>query len=262
MAITTPVEHSYTHTQLLKLLDLQQLDNRIMDLEEERELIPEQQEKLESALMSKRRQLDDSENQVAHLESELTDKQRVLDLENIKLKNARSKETAVDNIKQYEAFMREVEHQEQTSEEIQEDIVSIKKRIKQILADRKSLESDISTMLQKQKETRKELDAHLKELDEKLEGLYDQRDEMIENIDESIYLKYEYIAERKEGLAISRVAHGHCLTCNMAIPPQMYNELIRGNELMACPACSRILIYHEIDDIDDIEENGSEAELN
>jgi len=38
---------------------------------------------------------------------------------------------------------------------------------------------------------------------------------------------------------------GHCIICNMAIPPQMYNELIRGDQLMTWPACNRIVAHTE-----------------
>jgi predicted nucleic acid-binding Zn-ribbon protein len=34
-----------------------------------------------------------------------------------------------------------------------------------------------------------------------------------------------------------------CDGCHMSIPPQLYNELQKSNELITCPSCSRIIYW-------------------
>jgi len=35
----------------------------------------------------------------------------------------------------------------------------------------------------------------------------------------------------------------HCQGCNMGIPPQLYNIVLRGENIETCPYCHRIMYY-------------------
>ena len=45
------------------------------------------------------------------------------------------------------------------------------------------------------------------------------------------------------GQAISSVIQGVCQICHMGIPPQKFNELMRGEALMTCPNCNRMIYW-------------------
>ena len=245
MAVILDQEQNSTKIQLAHMWKLQELDNEIMDFEEEREKIPSKFGSQESLLLEKRSILEDIENQIHMLKDEEAEIVRSLDLEQLKLKNARNKETAIENIKQYEAFVREVEVKEKSSEDIESELAALRARLTELKGEYKDLNKEINSAKQVQKTERSGLETRLKELDSTLDELYDSRDELAERIREDLYYKYEYIAEGKNGIAMAIVEDGTCILCNMAIPPQMYNELIRGDQIMTCPACNRILIYKE-----------------
>ena len=44
--------------------------------------------------------------------------------------------------------------------------------------------------------------------------------------------------------AIVPVINGVCQGCFMSIPPQQFNDILRGDKLLNCPTCQRIL-YHQ-----------------
>jgi len=50
---------------------------------------------------------------------------------------------------------------------------------------------------------------------------------------------------KKGGIAISPVIKGVCQMCHLGIPPQKFNELIKGETLMTCPNCMRIIYWGE-----------------
>jgi hypothetical protein len=85
----------------------------------------------------------------------------------------------------------------------------------------------------------------LKALDAVLESLENERSEFCKAIDEGLLKKYDILRRNKEGLSISPVVKGICQACHMGIPPQKFNELIRGDTLMSCPYCSRIIYWGE-----------------
>jgi len=242
MAVRKNDKNSIPHQQAL-LVKLQALDNVIMDREEERDDIPLQIEKQENLLHAKRSKMEENESQIEVYQDEINDKAGMLDLEIIKLKNTKTKETAIQNIKEYEAFVKEIENQEKNSEEVEQEIEEINAKLDALRQEQEIIANEIREIEEKQISEKDELESRMAELDTILDDLFDQRDEMAENIKESIYYKYEYIAERKDGIGIAMVELGHCVHCNMAIPPQMYNEVIKCDRIMCCPACNRILVY-------------------
>ena len=60
-------------------------------------------------------------------------------------------------------------------------------------------------------------------------------------VDPSLLSKYDRIKQGKKGLAVVECHDGVCRGCHMHIQPQLYNELVRGDRLIICPSCQRIL---------------------
>jgi len=85
----------------------------------------------------------------------------------------------------------------------------------------------------------------MKNLDECLDDLVKEREQLCAKVDRELLSRYNMLRERRGGLAVSPVISGVCQTCHMGIPPQKFNELIRGDSLMSCPNCQRIIYWGE-----------------
>ncbi|MCW5201092.1 hypothetical protein VU07_04770, partial [Desulfobulbus sp. F4] len=55
--------------------------------------------------------------------------------------------------------------------------------------------------------------------------------------------RYDKLLIKRKGLAVVRVSAGVCQGCFMTVPPQLFNQVRKGGEICACPACQRILFY-------------------
>ena len=77
----------------------------------------------------------------------------------------------------------------------------------------------------------KEVKEELKTLDRELEGFENQRKGLRKEIDANLLKQYDNIGGHKEGIAVSSVVKGVCQACHLGIPPQKFNELMRGDEL-------------------------------
>ncbi len=75
----------------------------------------------------------------------------------------------------------------------------------------------------------------------KLSEILSERDRLAQQVEPQLFSRYQFIKSIAGGLAIVEARNSVCLGCNMNIPPQMYNELHRGNELRYCPHCQRML---------------------
>ena len=102
---------------------------------------------------------------------------------------------------------------------------------------------------QERRSTSAELDAELKALDERDEQLKQElarvrsaREELTRDLDAQLLSRYDRVASRRRP-AVAVVSGELCLGCRVGIPPQQYIELLRGESLVACGSCTRILIH-------------------
>lgn len=76
-----------------------------------------------------------------------------------------------------------------------------------------------------------------------LEQLEMDRNRVSKTIDPELLSKYTVIKGLVKIMAIAPVKNAVCRGCNLNIPPQMYNELQKGDELRFCPNCQRIIYW-------------------
>jgi hypothetical protein len=56
--------------------------------------------------------------------------------------------------------------------------------------------------------------------------------------------RYERVRKARKGIGVAEVIDGRCSACNLALRLQLFQELKRGDEIMACENCQRILYYN------------------
>lgn len=72
-----------------------------------------------------------------------------------------------------------------------------------------------------------------------------ERERVAVQLPEALRRRYEQVFSRRGGLAVVRVRNGNCLGCQMKVPPQLYNEVLRRESVHTCPDCHRILYWQE-----------------
>ena len=69
-----------------------------------------------------------------------------------------------------------------------------------------------------------------------------RRESVTKGLPASLVKKFTILREQRRGYALAIARDGYCMGCNMHLPPQLYNNLYKYEELLACPHCQRILI--------------------
>jgi uncharacterized protein len=60
----------------------------------------------------------------------------------------------------------------------------------------------------------------------------------------TVYRRYELSRKSRRGIGIAEVVDGRCSVCHMGLRPQFFQDLRKGNEVMVCESCQRILYYN------------------
>lgn len=87
-----------------------------------------------------------------------------------------------------------------------------------------------------------EAQARIQALRAELEAAKAGRDQAASAIEPGLRKKYEFLLEKRAGLAVVEVdAGGCCGGCHVQVPPQTLLEVRRSGAIRVCPMCQRLL---------------------
>jgi predicted nucleic acid-binding Zn-ribbon protein len=225
------------------LIKLQDCDSKIQVIVQRQMEGPEKIKKLEDALNDREMKfkndsskLESLNSERRHVEKEIQDLESAMEKSDMKL-------TQIKSNKEYTAALKEIEELKKAKFTAEDRVIEIMEAVEEV--ERKCDENRAT-----QDELRKEFEQNkamiskeLQALDKELDKLKIRRGDFSQTVDQELLDKYQYLKERKGGKAISPVIGGICQTCHMGIPPQKFNELLRGNSLMTCPNCNRLIYW-------------------
>jgi len=147
--------------------------------------------------------------------------------------------------REYEALDKEIKDSGEREQDLRRDL----QKEEQLLGEMKvGLEKE-EAMIHKQEEEVQKEQAKIKEAlhdrEKQLKALEKKEKAITPGLDEEILFKFERIIRSKLGLGIVPIDHGVCNGCHMILTVQFVNEVRRGEGIMFCPYCSRILFYQD-----------------
>ncbi len=227
------------------LIRLQDCDNRIRRVIIKRNEAPLRIEKSEEELKAIENTFREEYNRLESLKkSSRQIDQEIQDLEN-KIERSNLKLSQIKSNKEYTAALKEIEDLKNAKFVTEDKAIQIMEEIEdveRVCRENKKKEAELRNKFEKDK---KEVERELTALDGELQTLEEKRVTFSQTIDQDLLREYLYLKDRKEGQAISPVVGGVCQICHINIPPQVFNELIKGNELLTCTNCSRIIYWAE-----------------
>ena len=113
-------------------------------------------------------------------------------------------------------------------------------------ADAKELEDTLVELTNSVNEVKKVSEKEISDIEKQKESLYKKRAENVSIIDQKILAFYEKVRKWAGNTAVVAVKKQACYGCYMKINDKTYSEVIKGEEIVGCPHCGRIL-YLETD---------------
>ncbi|MBQ9630327.1 MAG: nucleic acid-binding protein [Treponema sp.] len=256
-------------------MNMNQVFNKLKDLQD----ILVQKYALEKKIEEAPRRLDSQDELLKRLKEEYFEHNEKYDVTKEKVRNIRLEldevikareegEKGMDNItshREYEALEKQIAENTVREQDLRRELQKEEKS----LADRKELLDSHEQMMLSQEA---EINAGKESLGEELNGykaelasLQKKENKITPAFDQEILFKFQRIIQRNtEGVVAVR--NGVCTGCRMILPAQFANEVRKGESILFCPYCSRILFYEEASDEDQesffkLENSGSLVDL-
>jgi hypothetical protein len=174
-------------------------------------------------------------------ESEVQELEGKIKKSGIKLSNVKSN-------KEYAAALKEIE-------DLKAMQLSLEDKILKYMEDMEGLEKDLQSRKKEKENATVEAEKltlvvqqEMKDLDRQLEGLQQQRPHLIQSVEKGLLRTYSLLMERRGGLAVASVVRGVCQACHLGLPPQDFNNLLKGDAILTCPHCNRLIYWGEDQD--------------
>jgi predicted nucleic acid-binding Zn-ribbon protein len=230
--------------ELQQLVALQTLDTSIRRLQAELEAIPQRRAEIEAefdqrafeirALENRR---DEARHTRARLETEIADQRTRTERAERNLMSSKKQEEYTAAIREADAARKQISTLETSVLEQMEAFEQAEAALNERADEIASLNSDRVTKLQT-------FDAETAEQASKLARERAERERLVNELPKALSSLYTRISARiRDGVAVAEARNGACMACFMALRPQAMAEVRRGEEVVTCDNCNRILFY-------------------
>lgn len=234
-------------SQNIKLLvELQKIDGELLDLQRRIKETPLRVSSVEKPLLDAKVEQELRKKRSEDFQKKKKVREQQLDDISEKISKLKDRTSDIKTNKEYQAHLREIEQIEKERYAVEDDILVLMEKADELEKEVRAAEEVVREEQKKIDEYKKELDAEVSDLEASMGEFKAKRNEVASGIDEEMYREYMKKLENGQGLAVVEVRDSVCMGCNMNIPPQLYVEVRKGEEIFTCPQCRRFLFFqHE-----------------
>ncbi len=228
--------------ELDKLIELQKTDTNLRRLKRSLELAEQRRAEIEqefeqhaSSIREVQNKRDSLHARRAELEKQIAENKTYLERADRNLKHAQ-------NQKEYETAMRETDALQKQIAAFETQIVESMEELEQVEGDLDSRAEEISTLDAKRDQALAEFDKLVKADRAEYQSELKHRQEAFATLPDRLASIYDRMAQRsRDGIAVAEVVNGSCSACYMQLRPQVQLNVKKGDEIITCESCTRIL---------------------
>jgi predicted nucleic acid-binding Zn-ribbon protein len=228
--------------QIASLEELASIDADVRRIEEELEKhrsglagMRSEVKGLEERLKAHKGSLAEMEKTRGELHIELRQMAQQIDRSREKLQRSR-------NERESNAAQRELEELRKLQRDREEEIERLTSLADQARASIDEADGKRNAISESIEGTSQGVSASVAELEAEKTARTNERALVVKKLPPTIYRRYESIRTRRP-YPIARTSDGTCNGCHIAIPPMMFQKMLRQEEFEQCPNCRRILYY-------------------
>jgi len=228
--------------ELQKLIALQNLDTTIRKLEKDQQATPERRAEIEKefdqrafeirALETRR---DEAQHTRARLENEVVEQRGRAERAERNLMSSKKQD-------EYTAAIREADAARKQISALETQILEQLEQLEQAETSLKERADEIATLNSDREVKLKAFDEATGTIGDRLAAARKEREELFAGLPKPMSALYSRIGARiRDGVAVAEARNRSCTACFMSLRPQVMAEVRRGEEIITCDNCGRIL---------------------
>ena len=225
------------------LIELQEIERKIKILAEDKARAPkeiaalkEKKKEAETRLEDKGVILESAKKLRRDLEREVDD------LEGRKAKS-KQKLLEVKSNKEYQATLKEIDDIGELVRGREDQIIEQMESADDLDSQIREHKLLVAEAIKKLEEEGAQLEKEAKKADSLMMSLEEEKEQLKPKIPSDLLKKYQFLRDKRAGVALAPVKRGTCGVCHMNLPPQTFIDLQKNETMMNCPNCLRIIYW-------------------
>lgn len=219
-------------------MEIGKANRQIQALENEAAALDQAAGEHEEQVTTEKTALEALKKSYRELESESKINAEMITKSNVKLR-------AVKTNKEYQSTLKEIEELRKKNSGIEDLMLEKLEAIEAAETTIKEKEDELTDFINRCQEKKESLAAKAAGERQAVEALTDKKQQIGAKAESRSIAILEDVRKKVRGLAVVPVQQAICMGCHMNIPPQLFNELQRFDEIRQCPHCQRIIYWQE-----------------
>jgi len=229
--------------ELSQLLSLQETDLEIKRITDEIATFPSRQLEIEqqfeesaSELLNLKREFETAVATRIRLEADLVTEQQ-------KHEKFKADLMRATNEKEYTTAVREIDVTKRAISTFETELLKLMEKIDQ-------LEVGVKERTPELEHRRAEFDRQLDEIatsvekgQQRLSSITSEREQLYSTLSGNAKALYDRASRLRGGVVLAEAREYSCQACRMKIRPQVFNDIRRGDAIITCESCARVLYY-------------------
>ena len=229
--------------ELSQLIELQELDLEIQRVTDRLSRIPAEREQTEqefnqyaAEFLDLKIRYEQTLEDRSQLESDLTTTQQHHEKYKQDLMRVR-------NEKEYATALREIDATKKQIGVFETDILKRMEEIEKLEAELSEKAPDVERKRGEVDQSLSALDSEREEADSQIVALNERREQLSKQLPRALFATYDRMSRLRRGQALAEVRNGICTACRMKVRPKVFSDVRKGDQLITCENCGRILYY-------------------
>lgn len=226
------------------LVKLQALDLWLEEAEKLKKDLPQQIQEETKALEKAKGHLEKLQQESKELEMERRSKEREINELGEKVGEKKGRLFQAKSNEEYNALAKEIETLKGKISQLEDEVILLLDRTEEVKAQEDKTREEAQEKEEALKKARAKAKEKLRETEETSQERRGEREGLSTRLNRRTYQIYERVRQNR-GYALVQAQKYTCQGCHMEIPPQTFLEVKKGEALIQCPFCNRILYYWE-----------------
>jgi hypothetical protein len=231
-------------------LRLQALDRKLSALEREIAILPKHIAEIETKLETHSRRLEAAKASQTSNQRERKKLEGDIQIQEQKISKLKGQTLEAKTNEQYKAFQNEIAYCEGEIRKAEDKILELMEQAEPLDKSIRAAEAELKTQQQHVESEKKRVLERTAADRRELAARQSDRKAAIAEINPKLYADYERIRRKTKGTAIADGTDGRCDACQIVLRPQFFQDLRRGDQIMFCESCGRILTYNPVVEVD------------
>jgi predicted nucleic acid-binding Zn-ribbon protein len=228
---------------LERLIALQRLDSAANDALRRLAEEPEREKVFEARLETAGQQGAAAKERLAENQAARRAIEKDVAVQQGRLSKFRDQLMAVKTNIEYQAMQKEIEYAQGEVKTLEDSILERMLEADDLTAVLKKAEAELAKEQKAVDADRKAMAADHSTLKTALEGIIRDRADLVGSLDPGVLAIFEKVSKRRNGVAVAEARDGICTICHVRLRPQVFNTVLRNEQIVQCDSCNRILYF-------------------